>query len=122
VATILVLDAEADSCLLFKRFLEREGHKVLACEERGQALKLASSTHLDLAIVNVDSGRKNRAEVAHLLKAHISGLRVLVIMDFVPEERERMASSDDFLLKPVELDAMEAKVRDLLDPSEETAS
>jgi two-component system, OmpR family, alkaline phosphatase synthesis response regulator PhoP len=114
VATILVLDAEVDSCLLFKRFLEREGHKVLACEEREKALELASSAHVDLAIVNVGSGLKNGAEIAYFLRAHTRGIRVLVIMDFVPEECNRISANDDFLLKPVELDVMEAKVRNLL--------
>jgi DNA-binding response OmpR family regulator len=114
VATILVLDAEADSRMLFKRLLEREGHEVIACEDRRDALDLAASSRLDLAIVNVDAGRRNTSPVGHMLREANSKLRILVITDFLHEERKEILADREVLIRPVELDTIEARVRELL--------
>ncbi len=114
MAIILVLDAEADSRMLFKRFLEREGHEVLTCGDRARALELVDSTDLDLVIVNVDAGRRNTTPVGQLLKAKKTGLRVLIITDFLHEECKEILAEQEVLLRPVELDTIEARVRELL--------
>lgn len=114
MATILVLDAETDSRMLFKRFLEREGHEVIACNDQRHALELAASRKLDLAIVNVDSGRRNTTPVGQLLKAENSGLRILIITDFLHDECKEIIMDWEFLLRPVEMETIEARVRELL--------
>jgi len=114
VATILVLDAEADTRMLFKRFLEREGHEVIACDDQRQALELVTSRDLDLAIVNVDAGRRNTTPVGQLLRSENSRLRILVITDFLHDECKEIVAEREVLLRPVELDTIEARVRELL--------
>jgi DNA-binding response OmpR family regulator len=114
VATILVLDADADSRSLFKRFLEREGHEVITCDSRSDALTLAATRALDLAIVNVDAGRRNTTPVGLLLKEMNPQLRILIITDFLHDECKQIVTEREVLLRPVELDAIEARVRELL--------
>ena len=110
MATILVLDAEADSRILFKRFLEREGHEVITCGDRSLALQLAATRNLDLAIVNADAGRRNTTPVGHMLKEANSGLRILVITDFLHAECKEILAEKEVLLRPVELDTIETRV------------
>lgn len=114
VATILVLDAETDSRMLFKRFLEREGHEVIACDDQRRALELAASSKVDLAIVNVDAGRRNTTPVGQLLKDENRGLRILIITDFLHEECKEIMAEHEVLLRPVEMETVEARVRELL--------
>ncbi len=115
MATILVLDAEADTRMLFKRFLEREGHEVIACDDHRHALEVVASRNLDLAIVNVDAGQRNTTPVGQLLRSENSRLRILVITDFLHDECKEIVAEKEFLLRPVELDTIEARVRELLD-------
>jgi DNA-binding response OmpR family regulator len=121
VATILVLDAVADSRMLLKRVLEREGHKVIDSGDRRHALELAAATDLDLAIVNVDAGRRNTSPVGQLLRDANKGLRILVITDFLHEECKEILSEMEVLLRPVELDTIETRVRELLELSNRSA-
>lgn len=114
MATILVLDAEGDSRMLFKRLLEREGHEVIACDDRRDALAMAADRYLDLAIVNVDAGLRNTSPVGQLLKEANSALRILIITDFLHEECKEILADMEVLLRPVELDTIEARVRELL--------
>ncbi len=106
VATILILDAERDSRRLFKRFLEQEGHAVIACEDQRHAL--------DLAIVNADAGLRNTTPVGQLLKTEIRGLKILVITDFLHEECKQIMAEHEVLLRPVEMETVEARVCELL--------
>jgi len=114
VATILVLDAERDSRMLFKRFLEQEGHAVIACADPLHALDLAATNKVDLAIVNADAGRRNTTPVGQLLKTENKGLRILVITDFLHEECRQVMTEHEVLFRPVEMATVEARVRELL--------
>jgi DNA-binding response OmpR family regulator len=104
--------------MLFKRLLERGGHEVITCENRLDALELATSSPLDLAIVNVDAGCRNTSPVGHMLKEANDGLRILVITDFLHEECKEILADREVLIRPVELDTIEARVRELLEESD----
>ncbi|MDQ7783953.1 MAG: response regulator [Desulfomonilaceae bacterium] len=114
MATILILDAERDSRLLFKRFLEQEGYAVIACDDQRHALDLAGTNKVDLAIVNADTGRRNTTPVGQLLKTENKGLRILVITDFLHDECKQIMSEQEVLLRPVEMETVGARVRELL--------
>jgi DNA-binding NtrC family response regulator len=114
VATILILDEEADSCMLLKRLLERNFHQVRAFMNRDEALQCAARTKLDLALVSVASRHDTDLIVSAELKRANPGLKVMVIADYVPEENVEDLSVDGFLVKPVDIDTVERKVRELL--------
>jgi DNA-binding NtrC family response regulator len=114
VATILILDEETDSCMLLKRLLERNAHTVWASRTPADALECAAARNLDMVLVSVNSRRGLDAATLEVLKSIHPGLKVIVIADSVPKDAVEAMSVDDFLVKPVDLDAVEGKVRELL--------
>jgi response regulator RpfG family c-di-GMP phosphodiesterase len=114
VATILILDEETDSCMLLKRLLERNAHQVWAFVNANDALECAAVKSLDLALVNLASRHDTGLAVPAALKRANPGLKVMVIADSVHEEGTQAVSADGFLVKPVDIDSVERKVRELL--------
>ena len=114
MATILILDEEADSCMLLKRLLERNAHQVWAFVNANDALECAATKKLDLALVNLASRHDTGLAVPAALKRANPGLKVMVIADYVAEEGTQAMSADGFLVKPVDIDEVERKVRELL--------
>jgi DNA-binding response OmpR family regulator len=114
VAIVMVFDEEADSCTLLKRVLQRMGHKVLAFGNSKEASDWAVDNVSDMAIVNV-RGRHNEAFPAlGRLKEINHNLKVLVITDVFSDELSKKWFADDFVIKPLDIDQVEAKVRKLL--------
>jgi len=114
VASILILDEEADSCMLLKRLLERNAHQVWAFVKANDALECAATKSLDLALVNLASRHDAGLAFLAALKRVNPDVKVMVIADYVPEEGTRAWSADSFLVRPIDIDAVEKKVRDLL--------
>jgi two-component SAPR family response regulator len=113
VAFIVVFDEEADSCNLLRRVLERGGHHVTACSDSDAAFRLISQNPPDLVIAHIRSGKKGAVDLASRIKEINSRLAVMTISDYFSEAAEP-AAGDALLIKPVELDAIESKVRELL--------
>jgi DNA-binding NtrC family response regulator len=114
VANILILDEEDDSRKLLKRLLERNGHHAWAFVEPSEALECVTNTNLDLALMNITSRRGAALAILDELKRANPDLKVMVIADFGPEVTAEAISADSFLIKPVDLDAVEKQVRELL--------
>lgn len=114
MATIFILDEETDSLKLLKRLLERNAHHVQAFDRPAEALEWVAKRKLDLALVNVTSRRNSALAVLNELKRLNPGIKTMVIADYVPDEAVEAISADDFLMKPVDIDAVEKKVRELL--------
>ena len=114
MASILILDEEADSCMLLKRLLERSIHRLWAFVKPADALECAATRKPDLALVNVTSRHGVDLEVLTELRKVNPGLKVIVLGNYVPEESLRAMLADAYLIKPVDIDAVERKVRELL--------
>ncbi len=114
MATILILDEEVDSRMLLKRLLERNAHHVWAFANPDGALECAATKSLDLALVNVTSRRGEAPALLKELKRVNPGLKVIVIAHFVSPETGDGISADCFLVKPMDIDSVEKKVRELL--------
>ncbi len=114
MANILILDEETDSLKLLKRLLERNAHQVWAFARPAEALEWVAKSRLDLALVNVTSRRNSALAVLSELKRLNPRIKTMVIGDCMPEEMAEAVSADDFLVKPVDIDAVEKKVRELL--------
>jgi len=114
VANILILDEEADSCMLLKRLLERGKHSLWAFVKSAEALRCVAAERPDLAIVSVTSRRGANMAIISELKQARPGLKVMVIADYVPDASVENLFADAFLIKPLDIDAVEMKVRELL--------
>lgn len=114
MATILIMDEEADSRMLLKRVLELNGHQVTECWDPGQALAQTASRAFDLAILSVETGWSSLTRLPDMLKAGNSKMKVITIGDYRTEKASESFPGDDFLCRPVELEVIEAKVKQLL--------
>jgi len=67
-----------------------------------------------MVLVSVTSRRGLDAGVLEELKSIHPALKVIVIGDHLPKDSLEGMSVDDYLVKPVDIDAVERKVRELL--------
>jgi DNA-binding NtrC family response regulator len=115
LATVLVLDEEADSCSLLKRILQRMGHEVFAFRNIKEALCWADSNVPDLGVVNVRERRDQGFAMFGRLKEANRNLKVMVIADVFSDELTERWFADDFVIKPLDIDQVESKVSKLLE-------
>ncbi|MBI5570398.1 MAG: response regulator [Desulfomonile tiedjei] len=114
MAIILVVDEEQDSATLLKRVLERDGHRVFTCSDYHEAVERASSLAPDLVVLEVRKSRHESLRLAAPLKKVRHGVKVLALTCCASAETGEHGIADDYLLRPVELDTIETKVRELL--------
>jgi DNA-binding response OmpR family regulator len=99
--------------MLIKRVLEREGHNVLSSADREDGLRLATDLDLDLVILNTKPHCKNIAKFVSDMRRINPRLRMMTITNYVSDVVDQ-GVWDDFMLKPVDIDVLEIKVRALL--------
>ena len=114
MASILILDEEADSCMMLKRLLEPSTHRLWAFVNPSEALECAAARKPDLVLVSVTSRHGTNLAILAELKSVCPGLKIIFLGDYVPDERLQALSADAFLIKPVDIDTVERKVRELL--------
>ncbi len=114
MAAILILDEETDSRMLLKRVMELNGHQVSACWNSGQALAELASRQFDLAILNITTGGSSLNRFSDMLRASNSRVKVMTIMDYRDPKTSESAPDGSFLIRPLELETIETKVRELL--------
>jgi len=102
-----------DSCKLIRRILEAEGHHVLTCNDPDAAHRLVRANAPDLVIVHVGPGTRGIPELTRRIKDTCAGCSILTICDHIPEVMES-ATGDDFVIKPVDVETIESKVREIL--------
>jgi DNA-binding response OmpR family regulator len=115
VAKSLVLHEESDCRELIKRVLLENGHEVVAFDEEEEALAWTRSNPVDFAIVSLESkGTDNQA--CKKLKGLNKGLKIIVLSRYTLKELANEAltqGADDYLLKPIDIEMLETKVKNL---------
>ena len=115
MAKSLVLHEESDCRELIKRVLLENGHEVAAFDEEEEALAWTRSNPVDLAIVSLGSSASQN-EVWQQLKQVNKNLKILVLARFAAKDLAKKAleqGADDYLLKPVDIEILESKVKSL---------
>lgn len=90
------------------------GHKVFAFGNRNEASDWAGTNVSDMAIVTTRGRHDEGFPALTRLKEINCDLKVLVITDVFSDELTKKWFADDFLIKPLDIDQVEAKVRKLL--------
>lgn len=90
------------------------GHKVAAFRTGREASEWAASNVPDLGIVNVRQRNSREFPMFGRLKEVNRGLKVMVITDAFSDELSEKWFADEFLIQPLDIDQVEAKVRKLL--------
>ncbi len=105
------------------RVLQREGHEVLTSADRDDGLRLAAEFPLDLVILNTKPHCKNVAKFVSDMRRINPKLKMMSITNYLSDVVEQVAW-DDLMLKPVDIEVLENKVRALLKtrPSAESST
>ena len=121
MATILVVDDEADIRLLARMTLEHDGHVVLEAEDGGEALDVAKRDHPDLILLDIMMPDVDGWEVLEQFKrARDSDLASTPVMMLTAlgEPMDRVKGGIEgavrYLTKPIDLDELRGAVQEAL--------
>ncbi len=110
---VLVVDDEPGIRLLLRRYLEREGYRVVEAADGVQALRLFAAQPVDLALVDVMMPKLDGFELVRQLRAD-SDVPV-ILLSGRGEESARVAGlelgADDYVTKPFSMPELVARVR-----------
>ena len=110
---VLVVDDEPGIRLLLRRYLEREGYRVVEAADGAAALTLLAAEPVDLAVVDVMMPKVDGFELVRQLRA-TSDLPVILLTG-KGEESARVAGlelgADDYVTKPFSMPELVARVR-----------
>lgn len=116
--TVLVVDDDDGARASMARVLDRSGYVVRTAADPREALRLARTGDVDLAVVDVFLPLMSGLALAHSLSRANRNLRILYVSGFAREEAVKDATSldarVDFLEKPFEPRQLEEAVARLL--------
>src|SRR5258706_5469305 len=123
---VLVVEDDPASSECLGEMLRFWGHDGRVAESGAQALALAADFRPHVAIVDFQLPDLDGAEVATRLRAEYGGAIVLIAFtgfsDASHRERAQRAGFDEFLVKPVDFNALQALLRRMLAPASSTPS
>jgi DNA-binding response OmpR family regulator len=116
MAKSIVLHNESDCRELIKRVLLENGHEVATFTEEEEALAWTTSHPVDFAIVSLEPGMV-QSKLCQGLKNMHKSLKILVLTSYTDRDLAAKAleqGADDYLLKPIEIIKLEAKLRSIM--------
>ena len=119
-ATILVVDDNRDNVEILQTFLESRGFRVAAAADGKAALAKLEEVHPALVLLDVMMPGMDGWQVCRTIKNHPEYAKVRVVMvtakgAFEDKFEGMRAGADDYLVKPVDLGELVAKIRRNLD-------
>jgi DNA-binding response OmpR family regulator len=116
-STILIIDDEKDIRQLLQEFLEKNGFSVLVAEDGQQGLKLAGDHLPDLVITDLLLPKEHGIDVMQIIKDRFF-LPIIAISGIYKQDEIKTRIGDvfvdGFFEKPLDLDALLACVRSIL--------
>ena len=111
---VLVVEDNPDARETLQRLLEHEGHRVRVAVDGPAALEALRSARPEIALIDIGLPGMDGYELARRIRADIDAERKLVLVAItgygLPEDRRRSAAAgfDAHLIKPLDLDALDA--------------
>ncbi len=117
-ARILIVDDNADARELLQEALELSGHQVFAAEDGPSALLVAEEKRPDIALLDIGLPVMDGYELARQLRAlpDLANLKLIALTGYGQSADKQRAASAGFnlhLVKPISLDLVEEKIREL---------
>jgi DNA-binding response OmpR family regulator len=112
-ALILVLDDDPDICIMIKMVLDYYGYDAMDAENEENAIKVISSNHVDLVIMDMLLSGADGTDICRRLKRDKDTASIPVLMFSAhPTAKETClaAGADDFISKPFEMNDMMDKI------------
>ena len=116
MAKILVLDDEKDACDLIERILS-SSHEVRAFTEEQDAIDFAAQENVDLAILDIKLKEMSGVDVLARLKKDNPDMKAIMLTGYPTVETARRSltlGAHEYLVKPIDIDELEQKVRTVL--------
>ena len=117
---ILVLEDDHLMREAFKDALETDGFEVVACSHGRHALEAAASLKPDLALLDVELPDMSGLDVCSELKSNPATRDIPVVImtgkvrEVVDQIRGLDLGAEDYLLKPISIDVLRARIRSIL--------
>ena len=114
---ILVVEDDIEICQLYERVLVKQGYRVTAVSDGRQALEAIDHSYFDLILSDIMMPVMNGYELVRELRAGGCNIPVMMITakDAFDDKRQGFLSgSDDYMVKPVDLEEMVLRVGALL--------
>ena len=110
---VLVVEDDENTVFLLKNLLGSRGYQVASAWDGKQALEIARTLDLDLVLLDLQLPRLNGLSVIRQLRedSRFECLPIIIMTGFEPEQFRGTAidaGCDDFLLKPIDLDRLDA--------------
>lgn len=116
MAKILVLDDEKDACDLIERILS-SAHTVNTFTEEQDAIDFAGHGDVDLAILDIKLKTMSGVDVLEKLKKDNPDLKAIMLTGYPTVETARRSltlGAHEYLVKPIDIDELEQKVKKVL--------
>jgi len=118
--TVLLVEDEPQVRVLLRRLLEREGYTVLVAENAAEAVGVSDSfgEKIDVLLTDVVMPKTSGTELASDLSAKRPDMRVLFMSGYTDNAMVHhgvFPEGAEFLQKPVVVDSLTRKLRDVLD-------
>lgn len=114
---ILVIEDDESLSKLYEIVLHKEGYGVFRAEDGRTAFEILENKHIDLVITDIMMPVMGGYEFIRTLREQDSRIPVLIITakdDYMSKNTGFTLGTDDYMVKPVDLDEMILRIRALL--------
>lgn len=114
---ILVVEDNKDLLEITCVFLSRKGYNVIPAENGSEALDKLESNYIDLCVLDLMMPEMDGYEFINLLKRHNYDFPIIVTTAksaFVDMEKGFNLGADDYLVKPINYDELNLRIKALL--------
>ena len=117
MSRLLLIDDDEIALNLLQNFLQEEGHEINSTADGPQGIALFKQRRPDVILLDLGLPSMNGLEVLHRIKSIDPAATVIIITGLGSEEAEQVArgyGATAFLRKPLDLDDLEAAIRQAL--------
>jgi DNA-binding response OmpR family regulator len=115
--SILVVDDDKNTRLLFRTVLEAENYLVYTADNGKSALDVMDREHIDLVVLDVMMPEMDGYEFTKTLRENQSTLPILMVSaKQLPEDKKQgfLVGTDDYMTKPIDEEEMLLRIKALL--------